>query len=136
MSILVATIPHTGTRFLNKLFKGNGLIWRPLGERPADVYFTHLYSGFLPKVLAFDGQIVCPMRKREKIEASWRARNEQGTWFPNTLDECFAVFDKIKDKALIIHIDDEAMRDRELASVSDIVGVKLKTDWAVVGARK
>ena len=133
MSILLATIPHTGTRFMVKTFEDSGLTVASHGWQPVDVYFLHLRPFNFERVKAFDGPIVCTMRDKKKIEASWRAGGET---FGTTLDECFRCFNEIKHAATTIKIDDKSRRDMQLRAISELVGRPLHTDWTPVGARQ
>ena len=76
---------------------------------------------------AFDGPIVSPMRDRWKIRRSWG--RDAVNRFGYTLDESLECFDRLSP--LVIKIDGES-RDNELAELSKLCGVELKTDWSVV----
>lgn len=108
--IAIASVRHTGTRFLSRL----------LGE-PLRVHFGEKY---LYKVK--DYKIVTPLRELDKVITSWERRQLE-------LKDLHVALGVMTNYPTDFYIPvDSADRETYLAKLSDYLGEDIVTDWAPV----
>lgn len=83
-SIVLATIPHTGTMFVLGLLQRMGYAVRPAeesaGSEPAMVFFAHTQPKYMPAIerLVERVPLVTTTRDLVGLSESWRRRGESG----------------------------------------------------------
>lgn len=111
--------------FLHRLLTSHGVQWRPIHERPADVWFAHLLPQYIESVRSHAGPLMMTAREWGRVEASWIRRGESG------FEQSKSYFDELRHRAFVLEIDGRD-RDEQLKQLSVMVGVSLETDWEPV----
>jgi len=130
--IVVASIPHSGTRFvLEHLLAPR----KRVKSAPDDgeFFFEHLDSPHIPKLRDMMRQFPCivPMRHPKSIALSWKADSRLLTDL-TTMYRCLvSAIDPFKPCYLPLDVEN---RDAYLQLLNDQTGLNLKTDWPIIGA--
>lgn len=137
MHVVVASVPHTGTRFVfEHLLKGR----HRCGEHPCDDGFSvyHTDGRHKKRLIALAGQFptIVPMRHPAKVAQSWAVNRSKNPdyYAPDRLRAAFhsLVTDIDPLKPLYLPID-APNRDEYLAKINAELGLGLDTGWPVVG---
>lgn len=126
--IFLASVEHSGTRFLLKLFKSAGFIHRYPQEPREDnaVIQDHFGHKHWDKFLPGDHPVVIPLRRLHSIFLSWEVRQKDFA----VLDAQLSMMRQVK-RPLWLPIDAED-RDVYLGNLNRKLGIHLKTDWCVI----
>ena len=119
LNIEIATIPHTGTGFVQTLLKDIA---------PPTCHLTH--DGIMES-LRFKGTLIIPLRKPKHVAWTWIKRgtaSEQFHWDPMWLSL------RNFDKAFFFFIEED-QKDIQLKELSEIVGYELTTDWSAIDSQ-
>lgn len=111
---LIASIPHSGTRFTRNLLKAHGYGMR--GRRTFALH--HFEWGALPSA----DVVVVPVRHPQRLMESWSKR---GKPLAGLVPQIEAM---LRTDAYFLPVD-SPHRDGYLAALSDALGVELSTDW-------
>lgn len=125
--IVVPTVPHTGTHFMRDHLLAD-----------VECYVRHPHPLDEPKLrelLEAGNPCLVPMRDRWEVTVSWiRHDKNPGNYLGWSLPEWFEQLDALiwPYSPLILHIDDLAARDHELAIINNTLGLELETDWPII----
>lgn len=122
MKIILATIPHTGTWFFEKLLKDHGFA----------VETMHVTRNSMPRVKIMVDQgmpVVTTVRSLDKVRESWAVRNRPLDQWCEHL-ECW--FELMAYKPHIVSVD--CQKEERLEALGDALGVQFKTKWEPVNA--
>lgn len=122
-SILVLSVPHTGTRFTQRLLS-------PYGDATA-VHVTEPTDAIRAKVDAAD-MVVIPLRNPDDCWAGWIKRGKDKE---HEFAGCWAMLQYWADEipgAFLLPIDVDA-RDDALQNIADELAVSIETDWSPIG---
>lgn len=126
--IFLASVEHSGTRFLLNLFKSAGFIHRYPQESWEEnaVIQDHFGHKHWDKFFPGSNPVVIPLRRLHSIFLSWEMRQKDF----GVLDNQLSMMRKVK-RPLWMPIDAED-RDVYLANMNRKLGLNLKTDWCVI----
>lgn len=136
VSIVLCTVPHTGTQFFHHLlaehFTPMGLDGLEAGER--GLVSVHVYGPHLDRLQRIRNRFVLATTERDKakVRASWINRRKKLERF----DEAWALHERLMTMNPFVLSVDAEDRDRRLREFSKRIGVDLKTDWAPVNEWK
>lgn len=139
MIVAAPTAEHSGTRFLIDLFRREGFVHNNtpfLVGGPDIVVQVHFgqknWQAFEELVEDRGFPIVIPVRRLHSVFLSWEARGKN----TDLLDERIGLMTEWSERSpywLPIDSDD---RDEWLDEVRDGLGLKLETDWPIIGSDK
>ena len=141
--VLLATVPHTGTRFFIHLIEAasgerhhlmrHNTEQRPLACHPFATCHTvpqneHLLNSYIEK---FDPVLITLERDRQAVIASYKKRGKND----GRIDEAYAVQQRFINRyaPLVLSVDSQDRKQR-LKKLSAILQLSLNTDWTRVGS--
>jgi len=129
--IRVISVPHTGTRFIEKCLLGAGLVktddYWGMGDF-VQIHFDGKMNAPIIHAPKKPGAAIMPLRDKEEVKASWTRRGES----LSRLELCWAEMEswlEDHDDVLVVHVDNPACRENELAAISERLGVPLSADF-------
>lgn len=135
--VVLISVPHTGTWFTIRLFKGlNETNLVPSVIEDDTIYHGHMLKGTqvcaalrLAKMMP----LVCPLRHPYRVEESWKRRGKDIA----EMIECFRIYqDKFIPLDPYIMPVDSPYRGEALLKMSLGLDVPFVTDWPVVNGKK
>ena len=133
MNVCLISVPHTGTWFTIRLFKGmleDGL--NPARIEDNTVYHGHMLKGgqvCAALRMAKDMPLVCPLRHPYRCEESWKRRKKD----VSEMVECFRIYmDKFVPLNPYVMPVDSPRRDQCLRAMAAGLGMDLRADWGNV----
>lgn len=128
--IRLLSVPHTGTRFMVELLQAAGLTRTHEFWGNGDFIQVH-FDGKQnhPLIYRENGLVIIPLRRRDRVEESWRRRERN----PNELASMWTEMEDFSKSypghIFYVHIDDETRRDREIQELSEQLNLYLIPDW-------
>jgi hypothetical protein len=112
---LIASVPHSGTRFTRDLLKQHGWHERSGRRRMA---LWHFDQGARPAA----DVIICPLRHPQRVAEAWAKRGKAVEWIEPQVRRM------VELEAYFLPIDSPT-RDEYLDAISDRLGITLTTTW-------
>lgn len=131
--IRLVSVPHTGTRFVAKCLQDAGLEKTDTYWGGGDFIQIH-FDGRGNAPIIHDpkktGLVIIPLREKDEVRESWKRRGEP----LGKLEKCWEEMElwlSDHEDAYVIHVDDPARRESDLAAISERLGVPLSADFSV-----
>lgn len=138
--ICLCSVPHSGTRFTEKLFTSHRPKWHVIGlngkpNRAPTVYEGHILKPTNMRFVRELGRrmpIVVPLRHPYRTEQSWIKRWDRqyrdDLW--EAYDNLFAIYDELKAETTFLPIDaSPPVRRRQVRVLSRVCGADFNVDW-------
>lgn len=140
MFVFVASVHHTGTQFVQKLFEDSG--YKITDKTPKEagnsvnyLHRCHITDSVMTELMQWLHMgipIIVPLRHPKEVARSWLARNKPLT----DLVRQFKILEEVVDAFTPLYLPiDHYSRETALYQLQLECEPKLHTDWPVVGSR-
>ena len=116
MKIVVLSVPHSGTRFINRVIRRAG----------GDTNIVHAGTVERANELTEADVVVCAVRHPIHTYLSWKRRRRSLTLLPKCFERLEAKEGALS--VLFLCVDGEK-REQQLEAISEKTGLELLTDW-------
>lgn len=119
------SVPHSGTRSIRRMLINAGY------EEVNDFLQQHFTDHVAHWIVTdHNTPVIIPIRPKEAVKESYRRRGRSDP----DVDKSWAAMERFifetDAKVFLVHIEDEEVRDKEIAAISEFLGRPLEIDWS------